>query len=992
MTPRLVLLVLACCLTGARGAGADYLIRSWDFEPGPSVRGLNCICLDREGFLWLGAKDGLVRFDGLLFQRQTFPDSTLLQGHNITAIWQARNGVLWLGCESGDLYTWDRHRSVLAAVPQTWEPQAVRSIACDGYGDVWLALASHDVVRVRDGWRLPAPPLASTEGTVQPLLLTFDGRLYQQEGAMIRLQGGTRDRPDWMQSNFAATRILRIAPSRKGGLWIYGDDQVRRWTEAHEWAETRCHLPPGTYMTRMIEAASGDLFAGTSNQGVLILKSDGTVESLSGTGSAVPERIVDLTEDPEGNILVCGDSRLHRIRLSRVQVVTSPDNWNSTRPVAVTEQADGTIWIGTEGSGLYRVGASGVQSLAHTGGLNKLFIWSLLNEPDGGLLVGTWGAGLFTGRDERFAPAPGWSDARGWTISALMRDRAGGIWAATNTGLWRQQDQTWAPVLDENGKPVLLVRYLLEDRRGRMWLATNGHGLGWYEAGRIRYLTAADGLPARFVTSLHESPDGTLWAATLGMGLYRLKAGNWAQVDRRHGLPADDIYHIADDRRGHLWFTSNIGVFALDEQELAAGAENQAAGLHPLILDRDDGLPSNYCSSGTQSAACMTEDGRFIVPTTRGVAILPTRSIRSETHRVTVRFTGVSVDDTDTALRGNDRIAAPPGTRRLAVEFTAPSFTNPERVHFRYQLIGLYPHWVDLGAHRSVLFSHLPPGSYSLRVTASNADGIWNPTPAVLDFSVAPYFWETSWFSVLAVSLLVATVAGTVWFVVHRRARRRLEQLERQQAIESERRRIAGDIHDQLGASLTQIMLLSQSTGSTPPVAGSPGLLSKVHAVALDITKSMDELVWAINPSHDTLESFAAYGARVTQEIAAASGLRARLHIDAQLPEVRLQAGVRHHLLLVLKEALTNVVRHAEASEVRLTLRAEGRQLILEVADNGHGFAPPLPVAAEDPPRRIGGHGIPNLRARATQLHGSLTLTSTPGQGTVLRLAIPLPH
>lgn len=982
-------------LSSALGACAseDYLIRSWAFESDISVRGLNCLCLSRDGFLWLGAKDGLVRFDGVSFRRQTFPDSALLKGNNVTALWQDAGETLWIGCESGDIFSWNQRLERLRMEPQHWAPHPIRSIAGDRYGDVWIALASHEVVRIRDGWKLPAQPAALSEGTVQPLLLTSDGRLYQQSGSIVRLQGGTKEKPDWLEALFTATKILRLAPSHKtGGLWIFGDDLVRRWTGT-SWAETRGRLPPATYITHMIETSSGDIIAGTNIKGIIILRTDGSIQTLSTGDRPIQERIVGMAEDRDGNIMVCSDSRLHRLRVNRIRSVPSEDNWGGSRPVAVSQASDGTIWLGTEGAGLYQIGPAGVRNLAGAAGLSKLYIWSLLAESNDRLLVGTWGAGLFLGQDGRFAPMPNWSGANGWTVSALLRDRSGIVWAATNTGLWRCVKEAWEPALDAEGKPIALVRYLVEDNQGRIWVATNGHGVGYWQDGNLRMFGPQDGMPARFVSSLHFGRDGSLWAGTMGLGLYQLRDGQWIHIDHTRGLPAEDIFHIADDGSGHLWFTSNIGVFAIEQGELDACTRNRLSQLHPLIIDRDDGLPSNYCSSGTQSAAFMGADGQYIVPTARGLAIIPTRSIKTRDSKVRVAITTASIDDVE-AVIGTDRvIRAPAGTQRLAFDFTAPTFTSPERIHFRYQLAGLDSRWVDLGPRRSVLFNHLPPGAYTLKVAASNPDGVWSQAPTALNFSIEPYFWETRWFYVLALVLGIGTVVGTVWHVVHRRTRLQLEHFQQQQAIEFERRRIASDIHDELGASLTQIMLLSQpGGGSATAPANGPELMGKVHAVACGITKSMDELVWAINPSHDTIESFAAYGARITQEIAAASGLRARLHLAENFPDVRLNAGTRHHLLLVLKEALNNAVRHARASEVRLTLVTEGANLVLEVADNGCGFTAPAPGAATEPAPKTGGHGLPNLRSRAANLKGTLAVTSAPERGTVVRLTIPIPR
>lgn len=979
---------LALLLAVTAVGETNYLVRSWDFETGISVNGLNCLCLSHDGFLWLGAKDGLIRFDGIQFVRVSTPESNLILGNSITALWEDDHGQLWLGCESGEVYRWDRATGTVVALPQKWQAQPVRSIAGDGLGEVWLALASHDLVRVRDGWTLQAPASAPSAGTVQHLLRTSDGRLYQQLGPTIRLQGGSREAPSWQELRLADTFIQRIAPSRSGGQWIYADERIRLWTGT-QWAEERGHPPTGTYINRMLESSSGDLFIGTLYRGMLVYRRDGTVQQIFDT-AAGGERIVDLTEDREGNILACSDRRLIRIRPSRVGVIPSEENWGGSRPVSVTSAPDGSWWLGTEGSGLYQYHfqADRPQHLTAASGLQSPFVWSLYAEKDGRLWVGTWGGGLCQGLEGRFTPAQNWElTIQGWAVSALHRDRSGVLWAASNTGVWRQDGHAWTQVKEEDGSPVMLVRGLAEDAEGRIWMATSGRGLKWWANGHVHSLGPAEGIPARFISALYCDPAGSLWVGTVGLGLYRYASGHWDHLDHLDGLPSDDIFSIAGDQQGKLWFTSPIGVFAVSRQELNEAAAGQLPQVHSLILDRDDGLPSNNCSRGTQSAAAMTPDGQFLVPTALGLAVIPTGSVAPRTGKVPVAITSANIDDRVVTASADHAIRAPAGTRRIAVEFTAPTFSNPERIHFRYQLLGLDNRWTDLGPRRSVLFSHLPPGDYILRVMASNPDMVWNPTPATVALSIAPYFWETEWFRIGALMLLILCVGLAVWFIVHRRIQLRLEQLEAQQAIEQERRRIARDIHDELGASLTQIMMMSQTTatGGTDTV-----LLPRIHAVACDITKSMDELVWAVNPSHDTLESFAAYGARITQELVSAAGLRLRLHIPDHLSEIKLSAGMRHHLLLFLKEAINNVLRHAHAREVTMTLTVDDHQLRLEVTDDGQGF-----VLAEQPEEehdaRPGGHGLPNLRRRAQEMGGIMELVTAPRCGTTVRLTIPLP-
>ncbi len=222
---------------------------------------------------------------------------------------------------------------------------------------------------------------------------------------------------------------------------------------------------------------------------------------------------------------------------------------------------------------------------------------------------------------------------------------------------------------------------------------------------------------------------------------------------------------------------------------------------------------------------------------------------------------------------------------------------------------------------------------------ACNNDGVWNETGATLAFTVAPAFWQTWWFRTLGGTMTALAGGGIVWLDARRRMRRKLERLQRQQAVERERARIARDIHDDLGAGLTRVSLLSESVSAeevSPPRAAE--VLNSIFLATREMTQAMDEIVWAVNPQHDTLDSLAAYLGKFAQDFLEGTGLRCRLDMSVQLPNWRLEAEVRHNLFLAFKESLTNALRHAGATEVRISLATNSHAFTIVVEDNGKGF------------------------------------------------------
>jgi signal transduction histidine kinase len=301
--------------------------------------------------------------------------------------------------------------------------------------------------------------------------------------------------------------------------------------------------------------------------------------------------------------------------------------------------------------------------------------------------------------------------------------------------------------------------------------------------------------------------------------------------------------------------------------------------------------------------------------------------------------------------------------------------------------------WVDAGAKRVANYSFLPPGDYTFRVIACNNDGIWNETGVSLPFTLLPHFWQTWWFRVLGGVLTAVAAGGTVWFDTRRRMRRKLERIERQRMIEQERARIAHDIHDDLGSQLTRITMLSESARSVvddPKQAASD--LNQIYDTAREATKAMDEIVWAVNPKHDTLESLASYLEKFALDFLGAAGIRCRLDMPLQSPVWQLTSDARHNLFLAYKEALNNVVKHSSSSEVRISLALEASAFELDIADNGCGFDPQNLNAktTNDTGRLAAGHGLASMSQRLREIGGNCKIISAPGKGTKVKFQVAL--
>ncbi len=335
-------------------------------------------------------------------------------------------------------------------------------------------------------------------------------------------------------------------------------------------------------------------------------------------------------------------------------------------------------------------------------------------------------------------------------------------------------------------------------------------------------------------------------------------------------------------------------------------------------------------------------------------------------------------------------IRLPPGRARvLEIRYTATTFVDAEQARFRYRLEGHEQDWHEARTRRVALYTNLRPGNYRFCVTACNRHGCWSQAPAQFAFYLAPHFYQTWPFSVVCALTMASGLGG--WHFRRLRVRSRLRRLEQERALQEERGRIAKDLHDDLGANLTGIAMqieVARKELDRPDAAQLH--LQAIAQAARAMAERMRDVVWSLNPQCDTLESFCAYVSDFAEGFLRTAGLRCRLDLPEELPERQLSAEARHHLMLVVKEALNNTARHAVASEVRIGLDVGANALSLTIADNGRGFppgqAPPASGPAALDPRPAhraagngGGRGLANMRRRVTALGGDFTLHSEAG-------------
>jgi signal transduction histidine kinase/streptogramin lyase len=693
----------------------------------------------------------------------------------------------------------------------------------------------------------------------------------------------------------------------------------------------------------------------------------------------VHHQIQDIIEDAEGNIWVGTDGAgIFKIRSSWFQIYGEAEGLPQETVLSVCGD-----WVAPRAGGLGRLNRAGAVEMLPEHESNS--VTSLMEDGKGGVWLGTAGGRLIhrsaTGVIEpslTIGPA-------GTQVRVLHRDQTGNLWiGAFPYGLFLlpTTDPTSVRELDGSGVPKSAVTAIAEDAGGSVWFGTDAGELFCRTNGGFQRFGTAEGFTGFTIGALLPDPKGGLWVGTLGGGLGRFQGGRIKFLGRSDGLADDVVSQLVEDNAGWLWIGGSRGLARVRPGEVEAVLEGRKQRMPLTHYGQPDGLANVQCSVGSQPSAWRTPDGRLRFATSRGVVSFDPTALPMNLRPPPLVLESVMVDGVQASRQSNLRLAH--DFRKLEFRYAAMSLAAPEKVLFHRRLLGFDEGWIEDGKTRTASYPRLPPGQYTFQFTACNNDAVWNDEILSLRFEVIPAVWQTLSFKVTMAIGFAAVVGGSVLLAARLRMRRKLARLEQANALERERTRISRDLHDDLGARLTQMALLTDLAADDPTASQDlRGQIRNVATQARGAVQSLDETVWMINPQKDTLAHVIGYVARYAEQFFLPTPILCRQDICRQPPECMMPGKLRRDILMLVKEALNNVLKHSQAAEVWLRIAVRGSAMRITVRDNGRGFEP---TAAN--PRR---HGLENMLRRAESAGIKVTVRSRPGRGTLVALRVKLP-
>ena len=732
------LLAMLAFLFGAgteTAASQRYTVDRWDVDDGLPNNALSDLIQSRDGYLWIATWAGVVRFDGVRFT----PVAEDLPNDHARALFEDRDGAMWIGVSGAGLVRWRAGLVEALTEADGLAGHDVRALAEDGEGRIWAGTENGvSVIEPR--------PFDSSRRELTP----GKGRIttYRVEQGLpandINGLARGRDGQMWIATAKGVCaakrhdlRCERLALFSGSPNAVLEDRLGRLWvgTDAGLFSEGFDPTPfAGQSVNVLLPSNQGGLWVGFLG-GVVALVDARGIERYGAADGLPAGRVVAIYEDPEGSVWVATDNGgLTRLKPKRVTMYSTAEGLPSNVIGSVVQDGAGTIWAGTQCGPVSELVAGRFvpRFTEYTKDACARVLWPAR---DGSLWIGTNGSGVFRwsgGRMEHFGPSNGLSDTR---ITALFEDRDGVMWIGTEFG----GVHTYANGRlsrgfgRADGVATELISSFAQDRDGRVWIGSNANGLSVYEGGRFRMLSPAESPPTRNIAGLVVDSRGDLWIGSAANGLFRRRHGRYEPFGVAQGLGDRLIAVVVEDRDANLWVCTARGISRLERAKIEAVAEGRAASLEPIILDRADGLLNPEGSGGGLDPSGLRDrEGRIWISTIGGIAVIDPASFPTNAIPPRVLIEGATLGDRPAAQDKDGTIEVPAGTESIELTYTAFSLLAPPKVRFKYRLDGFDAQWHDVGSRRTAYYPRLPPGSHRFEVLAANNDGLWSTSPAAI--------------------------------------------------------------------------------------------------------------------------------------------------------------------------------------------------------------------------------------------------------------------
>jgi signal transduction histidine kinase/ligand-binding sensor domain-containing protein len=944
---------------------------AWTTREGAPAH-VSALAQTADGFLWLGTQSGLFRFDGVRFELFEPPGSEILPAVNVRSLLALRDGGLWVGYQFGGV-SLIREGTIRSYGERDGLPRGtVLSLALDSDGVLWAGTTGGLAWLDSGRWHRVGPDEFPGDQGMH-ILSDRSRRLWvtSGNGVYVRAYGASRFERVGPQLNptigYREQAVLQEGPD--GAIWAASSEiGLRQIAPPTEVGRGRAYPPVPKAGPIFIDGRGALWLAHLGNRGIERFAAEGLASQSMARGLS-SDLVMSWLEDREGNVWAGTTGGLDQFRptkLTRVELPGSEGNY------AIAPADSGAVWVGSDGRSLVRVGR-GIEDFPQV----PKVVDVAYRDREGAVWIGS-PRGLWRFTRGRFVPV-GLPEVENRGLQAITHDGAGNLWLSiVGSGVHQQVGERWLPFGGRDELPREPAVVLTTDESGRTWFGYTANRVAMLKGNSVRLYTTDEGLSVGIVLSIHVRGSHVWVGGERGLAL--LSGGRAHPVTGRNGLQFRGISGIVEIPGGEVWLHGTDGITRIPADEARRAAQDPRYQVNHERLDFRDGLTGTAAQIRPQPTVILGTDGRLWFATSLGIAWLDPGSVPRNPAAPPVAIRRLAAGTV--SYPAGPGLLLPVRTSGLRIDYTALSLSIPDRVRFRYRLVGSDTGWSDVGGRREAFYTNLGPGSYRFHVIAANEDGVWNNDGAAIDFTIPPSITQSRWFLLV----WIAALGALIWLAYLARVRQVAAGMRvRYEAGLAERARIAHELHDTLLQGFTGITLQLRAIErllAQRPAEGAEAL-KNVLATADTTLRHARHTIWDLRAVE--LEGHDLVGALETAARSTVAGSGVELVFAVRGEGRRLPVVLETTALRIGREAVLNAVKHAAPSVVHVAVEYGPRDLTVRVRDDGAGMAPSAMEKLSE-----GEHlGIAGMRDRAQRAGGTLEIASTPGGGTIVSLVLP---